>query len=81
MVISKHGKRAIHWRRHWRPARRAALSLRWSRVMAQVSHPIVALAMRAPEAMHPKLTGAARKRWARRWARNRLKAERRAVSR
>jgi len=46
--------------------------------MAQVSHPIAALAMRAPASMHPKLTGDARKRWARRWARNTLKRQRRA---
>jgi len=54
VVISKHGKRAIHWRRHWRPARRAALSLRWSRVMAQVNHPVASrwrafFAKRLPE--------------------------------
>jgi len=78
---SKHSARSLPWRRHWRPARRAAQSLRWSRVMAQVSHPIAALALKAPEAMHPKLTGEGRKRWARRWARNKLKAERRAVAR
>jgi len=40
---SKHSAASLPHRRHWRPARRAALSLRWSRVMAQVRHPVASM--------------------------------------
>lgn len=72
---SKHSAASLPHRQHWRPARRAALSLRWSRVMADMPHPLARKANEAPEAIRAKGKDAAR-----RWARGQLKVQRRAVA-
>lgn len=79
---SKHSARSLPWRRHWRPARRAALSLRWARSMAQVNHSVASMWRAFFAKRLPEITGQApRLRKGVPGWKSFKKAQRRAVSR